>query len=79
MLNFLGKQDLSEGYYFLLKKYENKLIVEFSSVNKPSSVYAVTFKGLETAANLDELLQKDNIDVQLLEEVKLDSSKNEIC
>lgn len=62
MINFLEKEDLSEGFYCLLRRYKNKLIVEYSSANEPASVYAITFKSVEHA-NLDSLLEKSNVAV----------------
>jgi len=72
MVNFLNKQDLSQGYYSLLRTFKNKLIVEYSSVNQPPEVYVVTFNSTQFDGGLDALLAKDNLHVQLLERVDLD-------
>jgi len=69
MLNFLGKEDLSEGFYKLLKKYQNKFVVEYSTARQPASVFVVTICKSDSAESLDELLDSSHLQVQLLEQV----------
>lgn len=44
-----------QGEYTLLSTYEDIAIIKYCSSNEPSKIYAVIFKNLDSAQNLNDI------------------------